>query len=413
MQYAIIETDKGPRLVDSQGQIIQKSDVDRRVLHVLPKLYVDDPVLLRSLRPEHVRLSVITDQPDLKHLQPSGGIQVAQCVPNKGYFIGGCRDTRYGWFVPLPDDMDAVALVFHWEIETDQFRQRIAHAICLKLLPGPYHTWSMDVSAWHRVHRFEPGKPPLVFQPTTVLWGVGFAAGRDVEVMEDLSDERDAFVYIESLEVPAIPFSDLAYVEGFQEKQLHEISRQVTFTKNNEAHRENAVIEMPASVFVAAVRAAMDVPFGKDTEYPNGRCIEHPAMKILSEWWNAHAPEHHCASFAMPWVRVEEDVQEYWCGYYESPNEPFAYFAQYPSANARVGDAILIEFMRQVTEADFCAHGLNVFLVNGIVTYTVGITPEDMQSGACDEAWLSLEALRRFPGRFPEIWGALVEGVSA
>ncbi|PKY11717.1 hypothetical protein B1757_02705 [Acidithiobacillus marinus] len=413
MQYAIAETDNGPRLVDSQGKIIQKSDVDRRVLHVLPKLYVDDPVLLRSLRPEHVRLSVIADQADLKHLQPSGDIQVTQCVPNKGYFIGGCQDTRYGWFVPLPDDIAVVDLVFHWEIESGHFCQRIEHEIQLNLLPGAYHTWSMDVSAWHRVHRFEPGKPPLVYQPTTPLWGVGFAAGRNVEVI-DLSDDWDAFVYIESLDVPAIPFSDMAYVEGFQEKQLHEIHRQTVFTKNNEAHRENAVIEMPREIFVAAVRAAMDVPFGKDTEYPNGRCTEHPAMKILSDWWNARAPEHRCASFAMPWVRVEEDAEEYWCGYYETPNEPFAYFAQYKSANARVGDAILIEFMRQVTEADVRphGHGLDVFLVNGTVAQTVGVTLEDIRSGACDEAWLSLEALRRFPGRFPEVWQALVEGVA-
>lgn len=411
MKHAILETDKGSRLVDAQGHLIQTADGDRRILHVLPKLYVDDPALLRSLRPEHVRLSVTSDQLEPTHLQPPG-FQITQCVPNKGYFIGGCPDTRYGWFVPLPDDITVVDLAFHWEIEADHFRQHIEHEISLKLLPGPYNTWSMDVSAWHRVRWFEPGKPPLAFQPTTRLWGEGFTEGRDVEVM-DISDEYDAFVYIESLEIPAIPFSDLAPIEEFQQRQLHEIRRKASFTQNNEAHRENAVIEMPREIFIAAVRAAMDVPFGKDTAYPNGRCTAHPALKILSGWWNAHAPEHRCAAFAMPWVRVEEDVKEYWCGYYETPNTPFAYFVQYKSANARVGDAILIEFMRQVTEADVRPHGLDVFLVNGTVALTVGVTLEDIRSGACDEAWLSLEALRRFPGRFPEVWGALANGGAA
>lgn len=412
MEHAILETDKGSRLVDAQGHLIQTADGDRRMLHVLPKLYVDDPALLGSLRPEHVRLSVSADQRELNNLQPStGDIQVSQCVPNKGYFIGGCQDTRYGWFVPLPDDLDVINLVFHWDILVGT--QCIEHEISLKLLPGPYNTWSMDVSAWHRVRRFEPGKPPLVFQPTTRLWGEGFTEGRNVEVFDISDDYHDSFVYNESLEIPAIPFSDLNYIEEFQNRQLHEIRRQADFSCNNDAHRQNAVMEMPKETFIAAVRAAMDVPFGKDTAYPNGRCTAHPALKILSGWWNAHAPEHRCAAFAMPWVRVEEDVQEYWCGYYETPNTPFTCFVQHKSANARVGDAILIEFMRQVTEADVRPHGLDVFLVNGTVALTVGVTLEDIRSGACDEAWLSLEALRRFPGRFPEVWGALVNGGTA
>jgi hypothetical protein len=361
--------------------------------------------------------TVTADQPGLNNLQPSDGtIQVTQCVPNKGYFIGGCQDTRYGWFVRLPDDLDVIDVVFHWDIAVDaaHLRQRIEHEISLKLLPRPYNTWSMDMSAWHRVRRFEPGKPPLAFQPTTLLSGVGFKDGRNVEVIDilygDESEDGDLFVYAESLEIPAIPVSDLAYIEEFQDRQLHEISRQATFTRNNDAHRENAAIEMPDEVFASAVWAATDVPFGKDTEYFNGHCAEHPAMTILANWWNEHAQEHRCASFAMPWVRVEEEVTEYWCGYYETPNEPFISFVRDRAASARVGDAVLIQFMRQITEQNGRPYEIDVFLVNGNLAQTVGVDFDDVKSGEYDEAWYSLKALCHFPSRFPEIWDAFTDG---
>ncbi|MEY2335183.1 hypothetical protein [Acidithiobacillus ferrianus] len=416
MKHAITETNNGSRLIDAQGHLIKTADADRRLLHVLPKLYVDAPVLHRFMRPEHVRLSVAADQPELNHLQPPGGsIQVTQCVPNKGYFIGGCQDTRYGWFVRLPDDLDVIDLVFHWDIAVDaaHLRQRIEHEISLKLLPGPYHTWSMDLSAWHRVRRFEPGKPPLVFQPTTLLSGAGFNEGRNVEVIDICfgdSEDGDLFVYAESLEIPAIPFSDLAYIEEFQDKRLHEVSRQSLFTLNNDAHRANADLEMPADLFVCAVRVAIETPFDRDNE-PHGvsPSASHPAIQMLAAWWNVNSP-NRCASFLMPWVRVEDSASEYWCGYYETPNEPFALFAQDKDANARVGDAIILQFMRQIAVDDARLHEIAVFLVNGNLSHSVGgVGIEEVKSGEYDEAWYGLEALRRFPSRFPEIWGALTE----
>ncbi|RBL98364.1 hypothetical protein C3R74_14005 [Acidithiobacillus ferridurans] len=65
--------------------------------------------------------------------------------------------------------------------------------------------------------------------------------------------------------------------------------------------------------------------------------------------------------------------------------------------------------MRQITEQDARPYGIDVFLVNENLAQTVGVDIEDLKSGEYDEAWYSLEALSRFPGRFPEVWGALVE----
>ncbi|MBB3268877.1 hypothetical protein FHW79_006555 [Azospirillum sp. OGB3] len=56
-------------------------------------------------------------------------------------------------------------------------------------------------------------------------------------------------------------------------------------------HRENASLEMPASLFVEAVRFAGAVPFGEQAEFGCGRgagsCERHPAMQLLADWWNA------------------------------------------------------------------------------------------------------------------------------
>lgn len=412
MKYAITETDNGSRLVDQHGSLIKTADADRQMLHVLPKLYVDSAILLQSMRPEHVSLAVTTDQPEFLDLQPPcGSIQISQCVPNKGYFIGGCLDTRYGWFSTIPKNMDAVDLVFHWDIVIPSLglHRHIEHEIHLNFLPGEYRTWSMDIRAWGRVRKFEPGKPPLAMQPTTPLSPANLSPDRDVEVMDfETCEEDNVLVYIESLDIPSIPYSELAYIEEFQERQIHEIQRQAVFTRNNEAHRENAIVEMPKDIFIAAVRSAIENP----PSYPTistKPTVEHPAIQQLASWWNQHAPNHHNAAYCMPWVRVEENTEEYWCGYYETPNEPFAIFAQNKTANARVGDVLILEFMQQVAVDPSHPHYIDVLLVNGRSSHTVGVSMEEVETGEYDEAWYGLEALCRFPSRFPEVWSALTK----
>lgn len=408
MKNAVIETDKGPRLVDAKGAVIRAADTNRRMLHVLPKLYIKDNVTRREVEAGRVDLSVTADQPELKGLQPhAGSIQISQCLPNRGYFVGGSLDTRYGWFVELPEGLNEIDLVFHWDvvIEKVKFNRHIEHEIHLNLLSGNYQTWSMDVSAWNRVREFHSGTSPLQLQPITCFEMEDISAERKVEVMDfDLVGKGGTLIYLESVDIPPVPYSDLTYIEEFQEKQIHEIRRQTVFHDHNARHRENAIIEMPTEIFMKAVYAAVE----NKVEMSRVDCAEHPANKILARWWNENAPAHRCASFAMPWVRVEE-VHEYWCGYYETPNEPFRIFGPNKAANARVGDGILLEFMQKPVFDQTHPNYIDVLLVNGKSSHTAGgIEEEELRSGKYDEAWYSLEALRAFPCRFPEMWESLV-----
>jgi len=51
--------------------------------------------------------------------------------------------------------------------------------------------------------------------------------------------------------------------------------------------------------------------------------------------------------------------------------------------------------------------GIHVYLADGSPFSTIGMNPEDLESGDFDEAWYSLKALAAFPSRFQAAWKLL------
>jgi hypothetical protein len=83
--------------------------------------------------------------------EPQGGILVRQPLPNRRYFVGGSQDIRYGWIVPIPDHITEFDLTIQWCIAkgADDPNYTVRHTLLVQLLPGEYHTYSMDLSCWH------------------------------------------------------------------------------------------------------------------------------------------------------------------------------------------------------------------------------------------------------------------------
>jgi hypothetical protein len=73
-------------------------------------------------------------------------------------------------------------------------------------------------------------------------------------------------------------------------------------------------------------------------------------------------------------------------------------FTSFANAHARVGEFVLIEFMKRPVEDP---RGLQTYLVTGAEYELVGYFEPD-------EAWYPLEALARFPEAFSKAWKELL-----
>lgn len=111
------------------------------------------------------------------------------------------------------------------------------------------------------------------------------------------------------------------------DEQPQKVEQTTTFTQANEAHRANALIEMPAQVLIEAIKMAEHIRFDKDSKFRQsiegvpGGMERHPALRMLCLWWGSVRPEDEPYPPGVPelFVRVRDDG-EYWNGYYEAPN---------------------------------------------------------------------------------------------
>ena len=421
-----------PRIVDAKGEPLGRSDADRRILHVLPKLWVPAEFLWHSkerfhdgLMCDEITLEVTSTLP--VNLMPEGGIEIRQPYPNRRYFVGGSQLIRNGWIVPIPDHLTDFDIEFHWYVESAAMSRvhpidawRVRHLVHIKLHPGTGSTYSMDDCCWPR----RDGIATRI-APVTVL-GVGEESQVDRERRQivtesdlvytsgELVGELAGYFLEERVDITGIPLEHAWSIDAFQEEQLHEVRQTAILTQEIKAHQANGPIEMPAELFVRAIDYAENVAFGKDSKFfktiegmPGGM-EQHPAMKLLCDWWETVRPEGEPfkPGMAMPLVRVRDDG-DYWWGDREVPNSPVNGFNSSGRNAARIGDQILVLFQAKQEHAVFDDDGMTVFLPSGEQFGTIGIDKEQYLNGESDEAWACLKALASFADRFPPAWAFL------
>lgn len=386
-----------------------------RRLHVLPQLYVrlED---LDELTCSVIELSVSASCVGWE-LTPPGGIVIRQPYPNRRYFVAGSATTRAGWTVDVPDDVECFTLIFRWSTPASppstNGKWVVHHKIRTRLRPGADQDYTMDATCWNSTSdpTWRRDLRPLMFtQPTTLI-------SPELTELGDRSIawtfERNAAVLHQSdeIELPCIPITERGLAPlGADQEQLHEITQVARFERGNDQHRANACIEMPPSLLARAITLAMTERL--QVQNVPGEFESHPAMRLLCEWWNSRAPDEstRCAAHAMAWTRVRDgDEEEYWCAFEETPNVSLAWFETTASAQARVGDAVIVEFRKSSLESTWDQqHGLTNYLVDGNVVNIVGISDEDYERGNYDEAWYGVDGLDSFPTLFPEAWTAML-----
>lgn len=432
MKHALQRLPNGEtRIVDANGDPLGNGDVDRPVLHVLPKLFVPAEMLGRHSRDfdglmhEEITLTVTSSLPI--DVQPEGGIEIRQPYPNRRYFVGGSKLIRNGWIVPIPVDVTEFDIEFQWRIESAAMWHvfprddwQVRHLIHIKLHPGKGITYSMDGSCWPQREG-----PAMRISPVSVL---GFEKEDQIDrdqrqIVKDsdliytdgeLKGELAGYFLEERVDITGVPLEQAWSIDAFQEEQLHEVRQTAIFTQDIEVHRANGPVEMPAELFLQAIDHAKKVAFGKKSKFAKtiagvpGGMEQHPAMKLLCDWWETVRPEGEPfkPGMAMPLVRVRDDG-EYWWGDRQVPNSPINGFNPSGRNAARIGDLILVLFQAQQENAVFDNNGMTVLLPNGERFSTIGIDKEQYLNGESDEAWACLDALASFPACFPSAWAFL------
>lgn len=432
MKYALERLQDGKtRMVDAYGNPLGHGDVDSPVLHVLPKLFVPAEALPHPSRPfsglerDNLSLHVTSTLPI--DLAPEDGVVIRQPYPNRRYFVGGSTLIRNGWVVPLSlGDVD-FDIEFRWVIEgpgvwrvLHQDEWEVRHLIHVKLHPGRGITYSMDSACW-------PDRDGQArhFSPVSLL-GIeaedpGEHAHRQIVRTSDLvySDgelegELAGYFLEERMDITGAPLDQAWTIGAFEEEQLHEVEQRAVFERDNEVHRANGPVELPAELFVQAVKLAEGIPFDNDSPFASevrgvpGGMERHPAMKLLCAWWETVRPdgEPFKPGSAMPMIRVRDDG-EYWWGHSEIPNVSIDGFNPSGRDMAHVGNLVLVLFQATQEIARFDEHGMHTFLPSGEPHSTVEITKGDFLDGASDEAWFCLNALATFRNRFPAAWDFL------
>jgi hypothetical protein len=157
-------------------------------------------------------------------------------------------------------------------------------------------------------------------------------------------------------------------------------------------------ITMPAHVFAEAVRKA-SLPC-------HAQQIDHPAVRLIAEWWNATAaPEHQSAYGFSLYVRAGEG----WLS--GNPEEGWVDAATWarvagPQVKAvLLGESVAVLFNQQVS-----AESPHYFESKG-VDGSGGMSGGKGAGEASGNAILvryAHEALSMFPSRFPEAWGQVL-----
>lgn len=416
MEYGVrIEADGSGTLIDCSGNPVGRADKDGKTLHLIPKLLLDEQAA-RGLKLANVTLELLSAHREA--LVPSDGIRVRQPYPNANYLVGGSDQQRNGWCISaekLPSEFD---LEFRWvhhsgdPADSRAPRWVVRHQLRITLQEGAYRTYTMAVNCWPRV---QGAAAPLYRQPLAFV--------RKSQATSEYLNARTTLrltqtglkelTLAEHVVIPPIPYEQAVAINAFQEEQLHEREQVSTYTAYGEAHFANGSAALPAALLLEAIHLARTVDYDEDPiangEDKTGQLEKHPAMRLLSEWWEANRPDKPGAmhaGYAMPLVRAQDDG-EYWTGYLEFPNVNIPAMAPFASSSATCGEGVLVQFFASAVHCTYPSGVFQTHLADGTRWSDCSADQAQVADGSFDEAWYCLEALAYFPTNFPAAYRAL------
>jgi hypothetical protein len=414
MEYARFNSPDGSTyLVKADGSALGSADSDRKTLHILPKLLLDR-TMASQLDLSKVNLTILSEHKEL--LVPEGGMVIRQPYPNTDYLVAGSPVSRNGWCVNAESLPAEFEVEFCWHLREmhptipgkDWW---VRHCIQLKLLSDGHRTFTMSSSNWPQKHGDDAPlyRQPKAFARAGLVCARDWAA-RNLQCVEETIDCGN-FKINEDVVLYGIPYEQATSIHAFQELQLHEREQVVNFSTLNDVHSANGVVSLPPEVFLEALRLAQ-ISF-QDTPKP-GKFEEHPALKLLCDWWEANVPTQQDslkAGYCMPLIRVEDD-DEYWSGYGEIPNTKITAMTPFAASSAVCGGSVLLQFYASAQFSKFPAGFFESRLVTGEEWCEVSATRQDVETGVYDEAWYSLEALRSFPTGFKAAFEELIRSTA-
>lgn len=388
--------------VDGQSVIVATKppesvpDFDGRyVLHIYPRLYFPDEQLTR-FKLGQGDITCTVSSPDISIAMPADA-RWFQPFPNPFHFTIGTPAHRHGFYhVFEGEPPERLQLYLEWDV-LDTWK--VFHYLVLNLkTTDKGRIFSMELPATMGLSgpiSFHDMGQSLVSEERAAresFW-CGYALYKD-EATSETYHLMEHWVIDEMIDVPSVPPKDLLYTYLLSEVPFRDIPQTETLSCHNETHRANAAVTCESALFVRAVTLARE----DRGEYASAE--EHPAIRLLADWWNGAAPEEslRCAGFAHIAAHINDDGA-YWPAYYETPESPMAdYFDR--QTNAIVGDRVILTFVKSRKASLETSSGYSEsYLVNGDPYESCGIDLAEY-----DPAWYELEGLRAFPKRFPVAW---------
>lgn len=211
MKVALMKVDGQERLVSLGGEpLLNDDDARERLLHLVPVLFEGKFERFSSRR---MALDITCDWTD-RPLVPEGGIRIRKAYPNTRYFVGGSRDCRIGWFVPLPEGLDRGMLRMRWEVDIGDTIREFDYQLCLTFLPGEGRIYTMDLVPWWKRAVLPAGvkKGAPVFHLPRICADIeDYGKHRHTLAVES---RHDVFPYwrqalTETLEIPPVKLGEL------------------------------------------------------------------------------------------------------------------------------------------------------------------------------------------------------------
>jgi hypothetical protein len=375
MNRAIEKIGDSYLVVNADGSPVLHRDAKSFVFHVSPQVYLDPERIGAWVNPDDVLLSkakIVYGVNEINILPKD--ICIRQPYPNGCYYVAGTAG-KIGWEINLPEGTSKFKLLLCWKINEDVLEKclSITHKLNIDLIKSQQgHVYSMDQThlaidpnsrAIALLHEEEISEFFHKGNPKTYLFTSQKLDQLQVKITQDL-------------QLTSCAYSDLM-TEELESMQLLRDQKQVLYFKNFvQEHRDNASCEMPASVLTEAIELATKHEFSIGEEpVSTGSYLSHPALKLLSDWWNENTPVENSknAIYCLLWIRVN-DNEEYWSTDLEHPNVDIVDLAG-SNACARCGDLFIMPYVFSVKEMAFEW-----------------------------EDFATLEALRDFPANFPVAW---------
>jgi hypothetical protein len=180
-----------------------------KFFHVMPT-FLAEAKFVDGMRAKKARLHLEVSDGEVD-IRPLSRMKITKAFPNQQYYVGGCQETKVGWFIEIPDELRSISLCFRWEIDLErrasEMTKKIHHDIIFDLLPTDKDGYSMESMTWKNIE-----DSPLNCGATSVGSLTALSEYRKARTLDSYGLERGVFVIKEHNQITGCNKDDIYWL---------------------------------------------------------------------------------------------------------------------------------------------------------------------------------------------------------